>query len=213
MWLSAGLQTASTLLFILGVKATTVANVVVILAAAPAVAAATAFVVLGERTGRRVWFAIATTFVGIMIVVGDSFGTGRITGDLYALGAVASFAANLTLWRRHLELRRTLAIGLAGWLLAATAFVPADVAAPDTRDLALLVGLGAVIGPIARISLGTATRHLPAAEVSLFVPVETVAATAGAWIFFAEDPPAATMVGGAIVIGAVVLGLAGRRPG
>lgn len=213
MWLSAGLQTASTLLFILGVKATTVANVVVILAAAPAVGAMTAFLVLGERTGRRMWIAIAMTFVGIVIVVGDSFGAGRVTGDLYALGAVASFAVNLTLWRRHQALRRTLAIGLAGWLLAATAFVPADIAAPGRRDLALLVLLGALIGPIARISLGTATRHLSAAEVSLFVPVETVAATVGAWIFFDENPPVATMIGGGIVIGAVVFGLAGRRPG
>ncbi|MEZ5245389.1 MAG: DMT family transporter [Acidimicrobiales bacterium] len=213
MWASAALQTASSLLFILGVKATTVANVVVILAAAPVVGAVTARVVLGERTGRRVWAAIGATFIGITIVVGDSLGAGRITGDLYALGAVASFAVNLTLWRHHQELRRTLAVGLAGWMMAAAALVPADITAPGTRDLVLLIVLGAVIGPIARICLGTATRHLSAAEVSLFVPVETVSATVGAWIAFGEQPPVATAVGGCIVLGSVVGGLARRRPG
>lgn len=214
MWASASLQTLSSLLFILGVKATTVANVVVILAAAPVMGAVTARLLLGERTARRVWGAIAATLVGIVIVVGDSLGAGRVLGDLYALGAVASFALNLTLWRRHQHLRRTLAIGLSGWLLAAVAVVPADVTAPDTRDLLWLILLGAVIGPVARISLGSSTRHLTAAEVSLFVPVETIAASAGAWLAFDEQPPAATVVGGCIVLAAVVLGLSGgeREP-
>lgn len=212
LWVSAGLQTASTLLFILGVKATTVANVVVILAAAPAIGAVAAAVLLGERTSRRVWAAIAVTLLGMVIVVADSLGAGRLTGDLYALGAVGAFALNLTLWRRHQDLRRSLAIGLAGWLLAAVAVVPADVAAPDRGDLALLILLGAVIGPVARISLGTATRHLTAAEVALFVPVETVAATTWAWLAFDEQPAASTVVGGVVVLTAVTVGLA-RGPG
>ena len=34
--------------------------------------------------------------------------------------------------------------------------------------------MGAVAGPLGRVALASATRYLPAAEVSLFTPVETV---------------------------------------
>ena len=65
---------------------------------------------------------------------------------------------------------------------------------------------GAVTGPAGRVSLATSTRYLPAAEVSLFVPVETVAAITWAWLAFEEVPSGPTVVGGLVVLAAVFHG-------
>lgn len=206
---SAALQAASAIFFILGIKHTTVANVVVITAAAPAAAALIAWAVLGERTTRRVFTAIALAMAGIVVVVGGSTGSDGAWGELAAVGAIVAFGCNLTLWRRHPTLSRTAVVGLAGLMMAIVSALPAAVVGLSLRSMLLLVLMGAVFGPIARVSLASATRHLTAAEVSLFTPVETVAAALGAWLLFDETPAAPTWLGGAIVLGAVTIGLTG----
>jgi drug/metabolite transporter (DMT)-like permease len=50
-----------------------------------------------------------------------------------------------------------------------------------------------------------APRYVPTAEVALFAPVETVAATIWAWLAFAEVPATQTVIGGIIVLGAIAL--------
>lgn len=196
----------SSLLFILAVKETSIANVVVIIAAAPVLAAVCATVFLRERSSPKLWAAIAVSLVGIVIVVSGSFGGGGVVGDLLAVGAILGFALNLTIWRRYPEMSRTLAVGLAGFVMAVASFAPAQVFGYDAFDYVLLVLLGGISGPLARVMLATSTRYLPVATVSLFTPVETVAASIWAWLAFAERPIATTWIGGAIVLAAVLYG-------
>jgi len=69
--------------------------------------------------------------------------------------------------------------------------------------------MGGFFGPVARLCMSTATRHAQAAEVSLFTPVETVAASLWVWLWFDEVPATPTFIGGAIVVVAVSYGLTG----
>jgi len=208
LW-SALFQVGSSVTFILAVKNTTIANVVVIIAAAPVFAAVAARLIIGERTRPRVWVAIAITLGGILIVMSDSLGGGRLTGDLLALAAITSFSFNLIVWRRHPELNRASAIGFAAVFMVIIGALPATILGLSATTYLLMFVMGAVAGPLGRVALASATRYLPAAEVSLFTPVETVAATVWAWLAFDETPAAATYVGGAIVIAAVLWGTAG----
>jgi len=57
--------------------------------------------------------------------------------------------------------------------------------------------------------MSTATRYAPAAEVSMFTPVETVAASLWVWLWFDEVPPTPTFIGGVVVVLAVTYGLTG----
>ena len=209
------LQMISTVAFILAVKNTTVANVVVIIAAAPLVTAVLAWILLGERVGLRLASAIGLAFAGIVLVVSGSFGGGGLIGDLLAVVAITSFGLNLVLWRRHPDLSRTLVIAISGLATALVAAWPAQIVGHSLRTYLLVALMGAVFGPIGRISLASATRYLPAAEVSLFAPIETVSATAMAWIFFDERPSARVIVGAVIITAAVIWGSVlgrGRRP-
>lgn len=203
-------QLISTLLFILAIKNTSVANVVVIVAAAPVLGALASRLALGERTSRRVWTAIASSLVGILVVVSGSLGGGAIGGDLLALGAISAFAANLTIWRRHPEMHRVAAVGIAGFLMAVVAALPADVWGHAAETYLLLALMGAVLGPLGRVMLASSTRYASVSEVALMTPVETVAAITWAWIAFGEQPDPATWVGGTIVLAAVLYGSTGR---
>ncbi len=206
------LQSASTVFFILALGLTTVSNTVVIVAAAPIVAAMIAHFAIGERTALRVWAAIAVSFAGILIVVSGSFGAGRLSGDLFAVAAIVAFGANLTIWRRYPEVHRAAAIGIAGIVMVAVAVLPADPLGIDARALLILAVLGGVAGPAGRIAVAVSTRYLPTAQVSLFTPLETIAATAWAWLFLDEAPPQATIIGGLVVLAAVVYGATARTP-
>jgi drug/metabolite transporter (DMT)-like permease len=203
-------QLTSSTCFVLAVKQTTIANVVVIVAAAPVLAAVISRFAIAERTPARVWRGIALSIVGIVIVRWDSFGGGRLGGDLLALVAITAFAINLTIWRRFPAQSRPMAMALAGMFMAIVAVGPADVFGHDRRTFALLVLMGVVSGPAGRVALASSTRYLPAAEVGLFAPVETVAAIAWAWLAFDEIPTRATAVGGVIVLLALVYA---TRPG
>ena len=204
------LQAVSTVFFILAVNTTTVSNTVAIIAATPIVAALTGWIVLREKVGLRVAVAIAGSALGILIIVSGSLDAGRALGDLYALIAVIAFSFNVTLWRSHPGQDWTIAIAVSGLMMAIVAFVPADPGAVTGRALLVLGLIGALTGPAGRIALATATRYLPAATVGLFTPVETVAASAWAWIFLSEAPPTRTIVGGVVVILAVLGGTARR---
>lgn len=203
---SGALQATSTTCFVLAINNTAVANVVVIFATAPILAAVVARLLISERTPLRTWIAGVVSTLGIGLVMSGSFGSGKLLGDVFALGAILAFAGNLTLWRRYPGLSRAAAVGIGGAFMAVVAIWPAEPGAVTERAILILVLLGGVIGPAARVAVGAATRYLPASQVGLFTPVETVGATAWAWMFLSESPPRPTVIGGIVVLAAVVYG-------
>jgi drug/metabolite transporter (DMT)-like permease len=200
-----GLNALTQMLFITAVTRSEVANVVVIVAAAPLFAALIAWVALRERTEPRVAAAIALTTVGIGSVMAGSLGTPTLDGDLIAVLAILAFAATIVIWRRHpgLDRPRTLVVGSVTMAAAASLF--ADWSAIDARALLAGAGMGLIFNPTGRMLYSSAPRFAPAAEVAVFAPVETVAATVWVWVAFGEQPTATTVLGGVIVISSVLL--------
>ena len=95
---------------------------------------------------------------------------------------------------------------LAGVGMALIAVVQATLTGHSATAW-LAVGLmGALFGPLSRVLIAEAPKHLNAAEVGLFVPVETVAASLWAWLFFSEVPPGTTVIGGIVVVLGVLWG-------
>ena len=203
------LGATSSTAFITAVTLTEVANVVAIIAAAPIFAAVVSRIVLGERTSSRTWRSIALTISGIIVIVGGSLAGGGISGDLLALVAIGGFSVNLTIWRRYPELPRTLVVAMTALCTLLVTAIPSDPFSIDRTTLLATLAMGGFFGPLARFCMATATRHAPAAEVSLMTPVETVCASLWVWLWFEEVPPTPTFVGGAIVLAAVAYGVTG----
>ena len=70
--------------FVLAVLHTTVANVVFIMAAAPLVAAAGAWLLLRERVETRTLGAMVAAVVGIAVMMSEGLALGNVAGTLYA---------------------------------------------------------------------------------------------------------------------------------
>lgn len=207
----AALAAVSQTAFIIAVTRTDVANVVVIVAASPILAAVFAWIVLREMTERRVWIAIGITIIGIVSVVSGSLGGANLAGDLLAVLAIVAFGANIVWWRRVPELNRFVTLALSAAIVMITTLPFADPFGLDARAYAAIAAMGLVFNPLGRVAHTNAPRFAPAAEVALFTPVETVAATTWAWLAFSETPSGATVVGGVIVILGVLYGTIGAQ--
>jgi drug/metabolite transporter (DMT)-like permease len=73
------------------------------------------------------------------------------------------------------------------------------------EDLALLAGLGITQIGLGLIFLTIGARLIPAAEVALITLLEIVLGPLWVWLALGEQPGATTLIGGAIVLGAVVI--------
>lgn len=204
-----------TVLFVLALHNTSVANTLVIIAAAPLIAAVFTRLFLAEPVRPRTWAAIAATLSGIAILVSDSPRGGTLGGDLAALGTAVCVATGLSIVRRARAFNMIPAMALSGGIgaLAMAPFAAPLAVAP--HDIALLLILGVVVLPIAYAFTILGPRYLPAPEVALIMLLETVLGPLWVWLVLEEAPSVRAFIGGAIVIGALAahsaLGLRRRR--
>lgn len=206
------LQGATTTCFVVAVSTTSVANVVVLLSGAPLAAALIAWWWLGERVTARVAVGIGASVAGSVIVVAGTAGSGdgQLVGDLMTLGAVVCFGATTTLLRRHPQLSRPAVIGLGGLVMIVVGGWNLTPGEMDARAWVLLVLVGTITSPAARVLLALAPRHLPAAQVGLFVPVETALAILWARLVFGEHPTAPTLTGAGIILAGLFVAVLGE---
>jgi drug/metabolite transporter (DMT)-like permease len=64
---------------------------------------------------------------------------------------------------------------------------------------------GGIMMPLAFWCLATGPRYLSAPEVGMFYLLETILAPIWIWLIFAEAPPTMTLVGGTILVCAIML--------
>ncbi|KAA0011991.1 DMT family transporter [Billgrantia pellis] len=187
-------------LFVLAVMNTKVANVVVILSAAPLFAALFTHFFLHDPVAVRTWLAILSAMAGMLIVFSASLTGDGLVGDVYAVIAAAAVGGNLTLLRRHPNLDRIPLIAMGGGLSAFLAWPMATPLALTTQSYGILALMGLLQMPLATALINNATRHLPSAEVALFYLVEAVFGTLWVWWWLGEQPPQATLLGGFVIL-------------
>jgi drug/metabolite transporter (DMT)-like permease len=193
----------SMMCFIIALKQTTVANVLIFQAAAPFVAAILAWLWLRETVSLRSALAILATVVGIAVMVSDSVAEGRVVGDLISAVMGISFAVMVVLARRHRDVSMTAAMALATALTALVA-LPFAVLGTAPADLALLALFGIGQMGFGLIMFTAGVRLIPAADAGLITVLEVILAPVWVWLAFGEDPGIRALVGGAIVLGAVI---------
>ncbi|WP_413616372.1 DMT family transporter [Halomonas cupida] len=187
-------------LFVLAVMNTKVANVVVILSAAPLFAAIFTRCFLHETVAMRTWLAIMAAMAGMLIVFSGSLSGEGLLGDIYAVIAAAAVGGNLTLLRRHPNLDRIPLIAIGGGLSALIAWPMATPLALTTQSYGVLALMGLLQMPLATALINNATRYLPSAEVALFYLIEAVFGTLWVWWWLDEQPPQATLLGGSLIL-------------
>lgn len=189
--------------FITAIYNTSTANVVFILAFTTMFSALLSWIFLGQRPANATLAAMAAMIVGVLIIVWDSIGTGNLFGDLVALTSSLIIATAITISRGSGE-----DMGFASLVGVILPFIigAAMVSQVGYRIDApwWIIFNGAVVMPIAFYCLATGPRFLSAPEVAMFYLLETVFAPIWVWLIFNERPSNASLIGGSILVTALV---------
>ena len=193
--------------FVLALNHTTVAHVLIIQAMTPIFAALLGARVLHERVGAQTWATMLLAVVGVAVMVGAS-GQGSLTGDAMAFGPPIAFSVAIVVTRKHREISMAPATCLAQVLLIV--FVGPLASGPvQSHDLIWLALLGVVQLGLGLICFTIGARLISAAEMAVISLIEVVLGPLWVWIGVHERPNVATVVGGAIVLIAVIAQLLG----
>jgi len=196
---------------------------------APLIVALWARFVFREQVRSRVWWALAACLAGLTLVaqVGDEV-TLDTVGILAAVGAAVALATYYLLGDRLLRTRDPLtthawSLGFAAlfWVVLQplwtfpTSTLGIDVQVPGTAldppmwvFVAWIILLGTV-APYLLFLVGI--QRIGAARAGLVGMVEPVAASAAAWVVLGESMTAVQLVGGAVVLGGVILAETARQ--
>ena len=203
---------------------TTIAASVTLVSLQPAVVAAISAISLREAPSKRQVLGIAVAIAGAFIIAAPDLrgglapsGNRPLLGNLLATSAAVTAAIYYTVGRR---LRRSLGIWAYVGIVYFVAFLSliligvsrgVAIAPQPPRELAIFAGLA--IGPmlIGHTGMNWALKYLPAYVVNLTVLGEPVGATLlGALIpSIRQIPTVNTLVGGAIVLGGVLVAAGG----
>jgi drug/metabolite transporter (DMT)-like permease len=189
--------------FLVALNHASVANVLFFQALAPILAAALGLLI-GDPVGRRTWVAMAIAVAGVGVMVG---GPGRpsLLGQGLSLVVTVSFAGTLVITRHRRDVSMAPATCLSQVLVLLVAAPFVSPGAAGALDLALLAALGVTQIGLGFVFLTIGGRLIPAGEVALITLLEIVLGPLWVWVFLSERPPTATLIGGAIVLGAVLL--------
>ena len=200
--------------FILALSLTTVANTLVVGSISPFVAAVCGYLFLGEKVAPRTWFAMTIAIGGIVIMFFDALSGTGWAGNLIALCIPIGFGANVVLLRKHRHaidmMPSVLLAGIFSTLVALPFALPLAV---SVADLGLISVMGVLQLAIGLLLMMAAVPYLASAEIGLLSILEIVFGTLSVWLFVGERPSQAALVGGGMVIAALIVNeIAGLRP-
>jgi DME family drug/metabolite transporter len=201
------LNATGMLSFIYALQNTSIANVTVIYATLPFITAILAWIWFRERAARRTLIGSLVAGIGVAVTVGGTVAIGggsHLLGDLSALYLTVSFAFMTVIMRRYREAPMLEAVGTACLSMTVIALFLSDPFTLTIGQIAWLAAFGIVTqgGGLGIYTMGA--RRLPSAQAALLSASEVPLSPLWVWIFFNEVPARETLIGGALVLGAIL---------
>jgi drug/metabolite transporter (DMT)-like permease len=215
-WLVASLSTLGMVCFIPALQLTSVSNVAIIIATGPFVAAAFAWIWLREAARWQTMLASVVALSGVAIIVGNIRASSDILGIALACLMTVAIAAMTVAVRWHKNTPMVASAAMSN-LLGSIVSLPfahgiASVTAADLIILAMFGFFQVALG-LSLFILGS--RLLPSGQATLIGTLETPLMPFWIWLAFQEVPASRALVGGALVMGAVIADIvsdSGARP-
>lgn len=194
--------------FIVALQFTTVANILLMQAGVPLIAALISRLMFGEQLRITTWIAIGTVILGVAVMVSDSL-SGNVSpvGDGLSLLIALSFATATVITRRHSAIRMTPAVctgSAIGCAVALTmSLTTAGSVAVESWQLPVLFIFGIALG-LGMALFAQGARLIPSAFAALLGTAETILGPLWVWMFLGETPNSRTLIGGGIVLLALI---------
>ena len=197
------LEGAASWTFYLALERTTVANVLVIFASTPLIAALLTRIFLDDVIERPTWLAIWSAGLGLVVVASGGVITGNWLGDLLALINAVAIAGVYTVVRRRRDLNMIPAAGFGLLLAALVAYPFAQFPVLGVHQWLILLLVAGVVLPVALALLTLGPRYLPAPEVAMLTLLEVIIGPVWVWLVIGEEPGIRTLLGGSVVVAAL----------
>ena len=189
----------STGTFVFAIVYTSIANALVIISTGPIMIAIVSWFLLKEKSSLITWASMIIVFIGIYIVMSGNFGGDKLVGDLFALATAIMMGFTFTLTRKYKTINMVPVNAIGGVIAAFIAFIMANKIAVPIEVFKYVLAMGTILS-ISFSLITIAPRYMPAAEVGMIMPLETVLGTLIAWYVINEEPTANALIGGSIVI-------------
>lgn len=204
--LAGALLACAGITFLQSITNTTVANTLFTLSAIPFLSAAMAWLFLRERLQRTTLVTMLAAAIGLSVMFAEGLNRGSLYGNAMALLTAILFSSYAIVVRRHRAVDMLPTLMVSGLLIIAVSVVMRwNDLGISAHDLMLCILLGAGLSGLANALFIVASRHLLAAELTMFMLLEFSLGPVWVWIFINEVPSSWTIAGGAVVISAVII--------
>jgi drug/metabolite transporter, DME family len=205
------------LTFVASLFYTTVAEAIFMVGVAPFLSALLGFWILKERIPPITWVAMTVALAGMAVIFYGNRGGGAVTGTLLAIYSAFCFSCYAVLLRWGQKTQMSVAlIWNAIYLLLVSGLVLllptglSEAAGPGAfaigwRNFGAVFLMGAVQLTLGLLLFTAGSRSVPAAQLTLIALVEPVLSPLWAWFVSRELPPVWTFIGGAVIVGAIVI--------
>ena len=191
--------------YISAMSLTTVANVVFIISTQTIFLAIFGYLFLKEKISLKGFIAIFLALIGMIIMVGNSINQGTLIGNVISFAIPINFTILVMIIRKFPELDMIPAIFYSGIFSGIYGLFLSSSLTFSMNDIIMgfLLGVPQLAFGFICVTIGTKTTQ--AVTVGLLMLLETIFAPIWVWIFLNEVPPSSVLIGGLIIILAVVL--------
>lgn len=191
-------------LFVMATKATTAANAILLQYTAPIWVAIFSVFITKEKLTRIDFLAVVVVMLGMLVFFLDTLTPGELTGNILALLSGVAFAG-VALFMRAQKGASNVESILFGNILTALVCLPfIEPFAPSIDTFSRLAILGALQLGISYILYAWAIRYVTALEAILITALEPLLNPIWVGMFYGEVPTSTAIVGGVIVLSAIV---------
>ena len=191
--------------YIAAMSLTTVANVVFIISTQTIFLAIFGYLFLKEKISLKGFISIFLALIGMIIMVGNSINQGTLLGNVISFAIPINFTILVMIIRKFPELDMIPAIFYSGIFSGIYGLFLSSSLTFSMNDIIMgfLLGVPQLAFGFICVTIGTKTTK--ALTVGLLMLLETIFAPIWVWIFLNEVPPSSVLIGGLIIILAVVL--------
>lgn len=166
----------------------------------------------GERPGLATYLAALVAIGGIGFIFADGLGEGNVLGIATSVLVALFFAGQTVTLRRFRDVDMVPAIAAGGLLVFAIAALLGDGLAVRPREIGILALMGLVQLAVPLVLFTRGARTVPAVTLSFVALLDVVLNPFWSWLGVGEVPELAAVIGGGIIVAAVMTSIAaGRR--
>ena len=184
---------------------TTVANTNFIISLQILFLAIFGYFFLKEKISKITFTSIILAFSGVLLMVGNSLSPGELTGNLAAFTMPITFAVLIIIVRRFPTVDMVPAQFVAGVCSCLIGFLLSAKIMISPHDIFLGFVAGFFQVGLGFIFITTGARTTPSAMVGVIMLSESVLGPVWAFIFVSERPSNYGLIGGAIILFAVLI--------